>query len=245
MTTISDGFCLQPGMSVNAAGHLCLHQVDLVDAAKEFGTPLYLLNEETIRRNCRRYQTALATAYPRSRVVYAGKAFLCQAMCLILESEGFGLDVVSGGELHTATSVRFPAEKIIFHGVNRSALELKQALQYGVGRIVVDNRAEMGRVMDAARELNAAAPILIRVTTGVKAHTHEYVQTSIIDSKFGFRLTELPQIIAEMQETPQVQLKGLHCHIGSQITANHCRPSLRCDGIEYRRRIRCLLWCRR
>lgn len=219
MTTISDGFRLQPGMSINPQGHLCLHQLDLVQAAQEFGTPLYLLNEETIRGNCRRYVASLAKEYPRARVVYAGKAFLCQAMCLLVRSEGLGLDVVSGGELHTAISVDFPAQDIIFHGVNRSTSELAQALAYGVGRIVVDNWAEAERVIEAASAAKTIAPILLRVSTGVEAHTHQYVQTSLIDSKFGFNLQELPEVVARLRRYSQIEIKGLHCHIGSQIAS--------------------------
>lgn len=216
MTSIGSGFRMQAGMSVNNLGHLCFAGESAVDLAAHFGTPLYVINEQTIRENCRRY-LKFKKGYPTATIAYASKAFLCQAMCRLLESEGMSLDVVSGGELHTAISSGFPGERIIFHGVNRSLPELAQALRYGVGRIVIDNRAELDRITQAARETGAPANVLLRVTTGVDAHTHQYVQTSLIDSKFGFNLKELSSIVGLVDGRPEIRLRGLHCHIGSQI----------------------------
>lgn len=217
MTSLLDGFRLQPGMTVEQSGQLCFADVNLVELANQFGTPLYVLNEQTIRENCQSYLGVLSTEYPNALVAYASKAFLCQAMCRLLAQEGMGLDVVSGGELYTAQTAGFPAERIILHGVNRSQAELRQALQYGVGRIVIDNLAELQRVNQAAGELGVVAQILIRVTTGVAAHTHHYVQTSLFDSKFGFHLAELASALAAAGQLPTVRVRGLHCHIGSQI----------------------------
>lgn len=218
MADLQHGFRLQPGMSVNAHGHLCLAGHDLTELADRYGTPLYVLNEDTIRQNCRRYLRALSS-YPLARAAYASKALLCQAICRLLAEEGMWLDVVSGGELYTAKTAAFPAERIIFHGINRSLAELTEALEYGVGRIVVDNQAELRRVAEAARLTGKVAAIQLRVASGVEAHTHEYVQTSLLDSKFGFRLTDLPAVLDMVKQLPLVSLQGLHCHIGSQILA--------------------------
>lgn len=217
MTSLAAGFRMQPGMSVNSQGVLHFAGISLTELAAQYGTPLYVLNEQTILDNCRRYLAALQAEYPHSQVAYASKAFLCQAMCRLLAQAGMGLDVVSGGELFTAESVGFPGERIIFHGINRSPSELRQALRYGVGRIVVDNFAELERIGQAAAELSLPANLLIRVTTGVAAHTHQYVQTSVLDSKFGFRLEEISAALDQADRWPGVTVRGLHCHIGSQI----------------------------
>lgn len=218
MADLQNGFRLQPGMSVNARGHLCLAGHDLVELAALHGTPLYVLNEDTIRHNCRRYLRALSS-YPDARAAYASKAFLCRAMCRLLEEEGMWLDVVSGGELYTAKAAGFPAGRIIFHGINRSLAELTEALEYGVGRIVVDNQAELKRLVEAAKLTGKVAAVQLRVASGVEAHTHEYVQTSLLDSKFGFQLTDLPAVLDDVRRLPLIDLRGLHCHIGSQILA--------------------------
>lgn len=219
MSTRVHGLKLQPGMTISSDGAIQLAGSDLTDLATEFGTPLYVLNEDTIRQNCHRYKQA-AAYYPRDfTIAYASKAFLCQAMCRIIAEEGLCLDVVSLGELHTALSSNFPAEKIIFHGVNRSRYELGLALKQGVGRIVVDNFFELEKIAQLTSELKVEASLLIRLASGVEADTHKYVQTSILDSKFGFNLNDLPHVFTQCASQPRLKVRGLHSHTGSQIQA--------------------------
>ncbi len=211
------GLKLQPDMTVDADGAIWFAGAKLANLAAEFGTPLYVVNENTIRYNCRRYKQAVA-GYPRNfTIAYASKAFLCQAMCRIIAAEGLRLDVVSLGELHTAITSNFPAERIIFHGVNRSCYELESALRQGVGRIVVDNFFELEKLAQLTSKLHLEANLLIRLASGVEADTHEYVQTSLLDSKFGFNLSDLPHVFALAATQPHLRIRGLHSHTGSQI----------------------------
>ncbi|NLW16576.1 MAG: diaminopimelate decarboxylase [Firmicutes bacterium] len=204
-------------MTIGPDGHLWFGGCNLVTLAEEFGTPLYLINENTIRRNCDRYKQA-AAEYPHDfSIAYASKAFLCQAICRIIASMGLNLDVVSLGELYTALSSDFPAERIIFHGVNRSREELRIAIQRGVGRIVVDNFFEIEKLVALAAEMQREVNLLIRVASGVQANTHEYVQTSITNSKFGFNIADLPQVFALCHTQPLLKVRGFHSHTGSQI----------------------------
>lgn len=217
MSTHIHGLKLQPGMTIGPDGTLWFAGSSLVDLAAKFGTPLYVVNESTIRQNCCRYQQAAAKYQPGISIAYASKAFLCQAMCRIIAEAGLELDVVSLGELLTALSSHFPAERIIFHGVNRSRHELSIALQHGVGRVVVDNFFELEKLAELAAELNLEANLLIRLASGVQADTHEYVQTSLPDSKFGFNLTDLPQVFSVCASQPLLKVRGFHSHTGSQI----------------------------
>ncbi len=217
MSTYVHGLKLQPDMTIGPDGNLWFAGCNLVDLAAEFGTPLYVINENTIRRNCSRYLQA-ATRYPENfSIAYASKAFLCQAMGRIIAQAGLELDVVSLGELHTALSSNFPADRIIFHGVNRSRHELRTAISHGVGRIVVDNYFELEKLAAMATEMNVEVNLLIRLASGVQADTHEYVQTSVTDSKFGFNITDLPQVFAICSSEPLLRVRGFHSHTGSQI----------------------------
>lgn len=211
------GLKLQPDMEIGASGCLDFAGISLAELANEYGTPLYVLNENTIRSNCRRYKQATSAYRQDFSIAYASKAFLCQSMCRIIAEEGLELDVVSLGELHTALSSHFPPAKIIFHGVNRSYHELSVALHSGVGRIVVDNLYELNKVAHLATSMNMEANLLIRLASGVQADTHAYVQTSMPDSKFGFNITDLPQVFAICANTPLLKVRGLHSHTGSQI----------------------------
>lgn len=204
---------------VNSLGHLEIGGCDLVKLARSFGTPLYVLDEKMIRTNCRVYLEALEKVYPDSEVVYAGKAFLTQAMCCLAYQEGLGLDVVSGGELYTALEAGFPAERIYFHGNNKSRAELTMALRHGVGQIVVDNLMELETLIQLAMETRTRPRVLLRLTPGIEAHTHTYDQTGQEDSKFGMgvRAGVAFEAVKMALASPQLKLAGFHSHIGSQI----------------------------
>ncbi len=205
-----------PPVEVNAAGHLVLGGCDAVELARTFGTPLYVLDEEAVRRRCRTLRTALG---PYGFVAYAGKAFLCTAMARLVDREGLHLDAVSGGEMYTALTAGFPAERIILHGNNKSREELTYALRAGVGRIVVDSFHEMDLLEALARAAGVRPRVLVRVAPGIEAHTHEYISTGQRDSKFGFDL-ESGQALAAAERAARSEVldwAGLHCHIGSQV----------------------------
>ena len=207
-------------LAVNAKNHLTIGGADATEIAQQYGTPLYVMDEGQIRKNCRAFTSSVRRNYgERGLVLFASKAFCCKEMCRICESEGMGLDVVSGGELYTARSVDFPMEKICFHGNNKSPRELEMAVEFGVGRIVVDNLEELERLEATAERLGKTAGILLRIKPGVEAHTHEFIRTGQIDSKFGFALEtgEADEAVRRALALSHVCLKGFHCHIGSQI----------------------------
>lgn len=204
----------------NEKGHLTVGGVDAVELVREFGTPLYVMDERTIRGHCRTFQKSIEDNYGGNGLtVYASKAFNCKEMCRIIKDEGLGIDVVSGGELYTALSVDFPPERIVFHGNNKTEEEIKTALEAGVGRIVVDNLFELRTIEQMAQRLNKNAGVMIRIKPGIDAHTHNFIRTGQIDSKFGFALEtgEAFSAVKEVLEQKNVTLKGVHCHIGSQI----------------------------
>ena len=204
----------------NEKGNLTVGGVDAVELVREFGTPLYVMDERTIRGHCRTFQKSIEDNYGGNGLtVYASKAFNCKEMCRIIKDEGLGIDVVSGGELYTALSVDFPPERIVFHGNNKTEEEIKTALEAGVGRIVVDNLFELRTIEQMAQRLNKNAGIMIRIKPGIDAHTHNFIRTGQIDSKFGFALEtgEAFSAVKEVLEQKNVTLKGVHCHIGSQI----------------------------
>lgn len=207
-------------VQVNAEGHLMLGGVDAVELAAQYGTPLYVMEEDTIRRAMQDYVRSMTEFYDgRGLVCYASKAFACKELFRMAQAEGLGVDVVSGGELLTAMSVGFPAEKICFHGNNKSLQELRMAVDYGVGRIVVDNLTELARLDRLAGEMGKTASILLRITPGVDAHTHDFIRTGQIDSKFGITLEngDAMQSVKAALAAAHISLRGLHCHIGSQI----------------------------
>ncbi|HEU5422584.1 MAG TPA: diaminopimelate decarboxylase [Nitrolancea sp.] len=200
-------------------GELTIGGVRVSELAAEFGTPLYLYDAATIRARCRAYRDAFAAAYPRSRVVYAGKAYLGAAILEIIAEEGLWLDVVSGGELVFAVRAGFPPERIVLHGNNKSAEELALARRLGIGEIVVDNHHEIDLLETLARELPGAVDVLLRVNPGIDAHTHEYRKTGIVDSKFGLLLApgDAARAVERLLAIPGVRLRGYHAHVGSQI----------------------------
>jgi len=197
-------------------GHLEIAGADTVDLAREFGTPLFVMCEDTFRERARRYREA----YPDADVYYAGKAFLCVAMARMVAEEGLGLDVASGGELFTALKASFPPERIIFHGNNKSDAEIEMGLKAGVGRIVADSMEELERADAIAGALGGRAQMMLRVTPGVEAHTHEYIQTGQEDSKFGMSVEGGVALEAakRARDLPNIDIIGFHSHIGSNIT---------------------------
>ncbi len=212
--TISD--CLH----INELGHLTIGDCDTVSLAETYGTPLYIMDETYIRKALRAYRDSMKTHYPNGgTVAFASKACSFKEMYRIVNDEGCAVDVVSGGELYTALSVGFPAEKILFHGNNKTDAEIRMALHAGVGRLVADNPCDLRRISRIAEEMGITASVFMRITPGIDAHTHDFVKTGQIDSKFGFTLEngEALEEIGTALSLPNIALKGLHCHIGSQI----------------------------
>lgn len=207
-------------LAVNEQGHLTAGGIDTVELAKEYGTPLYVMDEGLIREHCRSFKDSMDRYYGGEGLVcYASKAFCCKAMCRIMLEEGLGLDVVSEGELYTALSVGFPPEKLCFHGNNKTDNELSFALEKGVGRIIVDNIYELERLNRLAEQTGRSANIMFRIKPGIDAHTHNFIMTGQIDSKFGFALEtgEAFEAVKKAISCSHINLVGLHCHIGSQI----------------------------
>jgi len=205
---------------VNKQGHLCVGGCDVVVLAKEFGTPLYLFDESTLRRTCREFKDGFGRYYPDTLLVYASKAFLNRALALIFKEEGLGLDVVSGGELSIAQSVDFPPDKVYFHGNNKTPEELNLALDWGVGRIVVDSFHELEMLDKLAKKRGIDQNILLRLTPGVDPHTHQYTTTGTIESKFGFALAtgQAEEAVNQALSASNLNLLGFHFHLGSPIS---------------------------
>lgn len=204
----------------NAQGHLTIGGADVPALAREYGTPLYVMDEDAIRRACRAYTETMSRSYPgKFLIAYASKAFCASCIYKIVEEEGMGADVVSGGELYTARHAGFPMDRVFFHGNNKTPAELKFALECGVRRFVVDNAEELELLNRIAGELNQVAHISFRIKPGIDAHTHDFIKTGKIDSKFGVALEtgEAMDIVGRAAQLPHVKVVGVHCHIGSQI----------------------------
>jgi diaminopimelate decarboxylase len=205
---------------VDVLGRLRIGGLDVLDLVEELGTPVFIYDEEHLRRRCREARQAFGP-----RVAYASKAFLCRAMAALAHEEGCCVDVSTGGELAVALAAGVPAERLVLHGNNKSVAELEAALEAGVGRIVVDSFDEIDRLSALSGRRNGAGPrprVLVRVTPGVEAHTHEYVMTGQDDSKFGFGLAsgDASRAVERLRHPSSgVQLVGVHAHIGSQIFA--------------------------
>ncbi|MFJ4843880.1 diaminopimelate decarboxylase [Streptomyces sp. NPDC088733] len=200
----------------DAGGVTTVGGLDVRQLAEEFGTPAYILDESDFRARCRAWREAFGDG---ADVFYAGKAFLSRAVVRWLHEEGLNLDVCSGGELAVALSAGMPAERIALHGNNKSGEEIHQAVEAGVGRIVLDSFQEIVRVADAAQRLGRRQPVQIRVTVGVEAHTHEFIATAHEDQKFGFSLTggDAAEAVRRVLRLESLELVGIHSHIGSQI----------------------------
>ncbi len=207
-------------LQINEQGNLSIGGCDTVQLAEQFGTPLYVMDENQVRSNCRSYQSSFEKHYRgRGMTVYASKAFNCKAICRIIEEEGLGLDVASGGELYTAIQAGFPAERIHFHGNNKTEQEIRLALDYEIGHFIADNLTELQTIDRLAKEAGKVAHVSLRVKPGIDAHTHSFIQTGQIDSKFGFALEtgEAMEAVEAALTFRNIDLKGVHCHIGSQI----------------------------
>ena len=194
--------------------------VSAAELAGTFGTPLLVYDEELLRKRLREYRDGMKNDTFSSRVIYAGKAFLCKAMAKLVHEEGASLDVVSGGELHCALAAGFPAKDIVFHGNNKAPDELRAALAAGVGTIVVDNLPECEALAALAQQMGTQADVLLRVNPGVEAHTHKYIITAHPDSKFGVsaaRRDDLYAVLETMHASGTLRFRGFHAHIGSQI----------------------------
>ena len=207
-------------LSVNEKGHLTAGGIDTVELAKKYGTPLYVMDEQLIRKSCRSFKSSIDKFYGGNGLVcYASKAFCCKEMCRIMKEEGIGLDVVSIGELYTAVKSGFDCDKICFHGNNKTNEELEFAVENNIGHIIVDNISELERLSAIAKAKGVTAKIMFRIKPGIDAHTHNFVKTGQIDSKFGFALEtgEAFDAVKKAVESENIILRGLHCHIGSQI----------------------------
>ncbi|MDZ5254258.1 diaminopimelate decarboxylase [Clostridium sp. LIBA-8841] len=187
--------------------------------SKEYGTPLYIVDEELVRSNCKRFYNAMKCEERGNRVTYAGKAFINMSMCNLVNEENLYLDVVSGGELYTAYKAGFPLERIYFHGNNKSNYEIDLGVRLGIGRFIVDNLHELEILNSIAQEYGRIQKVYLRITPGVEAHTHEYIKTGQLDSKFGFPVIgdTVYDVVKRAIELEYIELSGLHCHIGSQI----------------------------
>ncbi|MEN8651908.1 diaminopimelate decarboxylase [Streptomyces sp. 21So2-11] len=224
MTTIAlaveraagDDLSIWPGSTTRLPhGHLAVGGVDLTEIAERFGTPAYVLDQGEVRERCRTYRSA----FRDTEVLYAAKAFLSRAMVRWMEEEGLGLDVCSAGELELAVTAGFPADRIVLHGNAKSPHDLDAALRLGVGRIVIDSLSEIPRLA-AAVGRNGSQKVMIRIVPGITAGGHTKIRTGTDDQKFGLSLTDgqAHQAIARVLGQPQLELTGLHCHIGSQIS---------------------------
>ena len=204
---------------LNSAGHLEIGGCDAVELAAEFGTPLYVMDEQHLRENCRAYINAFRSRLPQVEVAFAGKALLTTAICRLMEDEGMALDVASEGELYTALQAGFPVDKIKLHGNYKKDSLLKMALESGVGRIVADSLKELEDLSRMATEMNTTAHILLRVAPGVRASTHVAIQTGQEDTKFGLgiRGSTAREGVRLALELPNIKLHGFHSHIGSQL----------------------------
>ena len=207
-------YVLPDSAHVGPNGRLTVGGVDVLELAEEHGTPVFVYDEDHLRARCREAVAAFGDG-----VAYASKAFLCVAMARLAHEEGMHIDVATGGELHVALAAGVPAERLVLHGNNKSLDELRAARAAGVGRIVVDSFDELERLALLHAEDGLVPPVLIRATPGVEAHTHEFVRTGQIDSKFGFGVAsgDAASAVARAQDSPAVDLVGVHMHIGSQV----------------------------
>lgn len=206
-------------MNVNGKGHLQIGGVDAVDLVAKYGTPLYVMDESYIRQVCRAFRETVERTYGEGGVAYASKAFSCKAIYEIAKQENMYIDVVSGGEIYTADSVGFDMKKAYFHGNNKLVSEIELALQTGVGTFVVDSFDEIDLLDGICGEKGKVQKVIVRVNPGVEAHTHSFIQTAKVDSKFGFGVKNgyADEAIDKILTKKHLRFAGLHCHIGSQI----------------------------
>lgn len=202
--------------------NLTIGGCDTVELAKKYGTPLYVIDEKTLRSICSDYKNAFKS-YPHTKMMYASKALCTSAISKIIYSEGFGFDAVSIGELYTIFNSGIPLSNVLFNGNNKTEEELDFAIKNGIGRISIDNYLEVKLVSKVAGKYNKNVDVLLRITPGIECHTHEYIQTGQLDSKFGFDLTQLDDVINDINNNHNnIRIRGLHAHIGSQIFEPQC-----------------------
>jgi diaminopimelate decarboxylase len=216
VTAVADELSVWPASTTEPrAGHPAVGGVPLAEIADRFGTPVYVLDEGEVRERCRTYRHA----FPDAEVLYAAKAFLCRAMVHWMQEEGLGLDVCSAGELELAVTTGFPPERIVLHGNAKSPRDLQSALRLGVGRIVIDSPSEIARLA-AAVGAGGHQRVMVRVVPGISAGGHAKIRTGTDDQKFGLSISDgyAQHAIARILDQPQLELTGLHCHLGSQIT---------------------------
>lgn len=217
MTTSTNQSIKPITLKISKNGNLELGGCDLVKLAEKYETPLYVIDEVTLRTICKEYKKAFKE-YEKVNMMYASKALMTKSVAKIIASEGFGFDAVSGGEIYTVYKAGIDMSKVLFNGNNKSYDELELALKVGVGRISVDNFFELSLLNEIAKTHDKKVNILLRITPGIECHTHEYIQTGHLDSKFGFDLTQIPEAISLIQEQyTNLIPKGFHAHIGSQI----------------------------
>ena len=204
---------------VNEKGNLSIGGVDTVELVKEFKTPLYVMDQELIETTIDKMKEAFKSSRFNTRIAYAGKAFLSTGMIKLVESKGLDLDVVSGGELYTAHKAGFPMNKVHLHGNNKLVNEIEMAVEFGIDTIVVDNEDEIDKIERICREKGKKQAVLVRIDPGIEAHTHHYIKTSGLTSKFGISLFQdnLFDIIKRLNDSEWIEFKGFHTHIGSQI----------------------------
>jgi diaminopimelate decarboxylase len=213
---------------INSKKHLTIGGNDVIELGNRYGTPLYIMDIEALKKQCRSYRENFSFSDIDVDVIYAGKAFLCTAMCQLIEKEGLGLDVSSGGELFIALNGGFPAERIYFHGNNKSPEEIKYGLESGTGHFMVDNFTELEMLGRFCSRSAKRQKIMLRVNPGIKADTHEYIQTGKLNSKFGFGIHSgaALEAVKRVKQYDCLELTGIHAHIGSQIFNISCYEKL-------------------
>ena len=202
--------------------NLTIGGCDMVDLAQKYGTPLYVIDEQTIRSICQDYKKAFSK-YKKTNMMYASKALCNSAVSRIIASEGFGFDVVSGGEIYTLYKAGIDMSKVLFNGNNKTPEEIELAIKYGVGRFSIDNFYEVKLISEISKKYNKTVNALLRITPGIECHTHKYIQTGQLDCKFGFDLSQIDSIIEHILNIDKnINIRGLHAHIGSQIFETKC-----------------------
>ena len=202
--------------------NLTIGGCDMVDLAQKYGTPLYVVDEQTIRSICKDYKKAFSK-YEKTNMMYASKALCNSAVSRIIASEGFGFDAVSGGEIYTLYKAGIDMSKVLFNGNNKTPEEIELAIKYGVGRFSIDNFHEVNLISEISKKYNKTVNALLRITPGIECHTHKYIQTGQLDCKFGFDLSQIDSIIEHILNIDKnINIRGLHAHIGSQIFETKC-----------------------
>jgi diaminopimelate decarboxylase len=204
---------------INSRGNLAIGGCDVAELTAEYGTPLYIYDEATVRHMCREFSGAFKKEYAKSHVFYSSKAFASPALAKIIEEEGLGMDVVTGGELAVAAAAGFPPERINFHGNNKGRRELEEALDYGIGHVTIDSFYEIGLLDEVAREKGVRQTVMLRVSPSIDPHTHLLTTTGVLDSKFGFSIETgaAEEAVKQAMASKNLDVAGLHFHLGSPI----------------------------